>query len=88
MACDDRLLGNARPAGVHCTDERLIVACFDGRELSVPVRWYPRRAGATPQLRADRQLAGAGYGMHRREIDEDRSVEGLPKGWAAPGVVT
>ncbi len=65
----------------------LLVDLTDGRELSVPIRWYPRLLNATPAQRADWELAGAGYGIHWPQIDEDLSVKGLLMGWAAPGVV-
>jgi hypothetical protein len=87
MSTAEELLIEARVQSVRCTDERLIVDLTDGRELSVPIRWYPRLLNATPAQRADWQLAGAGYGIHWPEIDEDLSVKGLLMGWAAPGVL-
>lgn len=87
MTSEDQLLANARPANVRCTRERLIVGFLDGRELSVPIRWYPRLADATPEQRADWEFIGAGLGIHWPQIDEDLSVKGLLMGWAAPGVV-
>jgi hypothetical protein len=39
---------------------------------------------ATPSQRANCQIAGAGYGVHWPEIDEDLSVEGLLRGAPAP----
>lgn len=87
MSTAEELLIEARVQSVRCTDHRLIVDLTDGRELSVPIRWYPRLLNATPAQRADWQLAGAGYGIHWPQIDEDLSVKGLLMGWAAPGVV-
>jgi hypothetical protein len=87
MTSEDQLLANARPANVRCTQERLIVGFLDGRELSVPIRWYPRLAAATPEQRADWEFIGSGLGIHWPQIDEDLSVKGLLMGWAAPGVV-
>ena len=87
MSTAEELLIEARVQKVRCTDDRLIVDLTDGRELSVPIRWYPRLLNATPAQRADWELAGAGYGIHWPEIDEDLSVKGLLMGWAAPGVV-
>jgi hypothetical protein len=76
-----------RVSDVACDAERLHVTLEDGRRISVPLRWYPRLAQATPQQRAHWELAGAGYGIHWPDIDEDLSVEGLLLGRAAPGVV-
>ena len=87
MSTAEELLIEARVDNVRCTEDRLIVDLTDGRELSVPIRWYPRLLKATPSQRANWQLAGAGYGIHWPEIDEDLSVKGLLMGWAAPGVV-
>ncbi|AOG03976.1 DUF2442 domain-containing protein [Bosea sp. RAC05] len=87
MSTAEELLIEARVQNVRCTDDRLIVDLTDGRELSVPIRWYPRLLNATPAQRADWELAGAGYGIHWPQIDEDLSVKGLLMGWAAPGVV-
>lgn len=87
MSTAEELLIEARVQKVRCTDDRLIVDLTDGRELSVPIRWYPRLLNATPAQRADWELAGAGYGIHWPQIDEDLSVKGLLMGWAAPGVV-
>jgi hypothetical protein len=56
----------------------------DGRTISAPLAWYPRLLHATPEQRTNWQVAGAGYGIHWPEIDEDISVEGLLRGAPAP----
>jgi hypothetical protein len=66
-----------RVAGVSFDAERLIVDLMDGRTIAVPLAWYPRLLDATPEQRADWEVAGAGYGIHWPQIDEDLSVEGL-----------
>jgi hypothetical protein len=86
MNTAEELLLQARVADVRCDSERLNVSLEDGRAISVPLRWYPRLANATPAQRARWELAGAGFGIHWPEIDEDLSVEGLLLGRAAPGV--
>jgi len=65
---------------VHIDDERLSVDLIDGRSVSVPLAWYPRLFGATPDQRALWQIAGAGHGIHWPEIDEDLSAEGFLQG--------
>ena len=50
---------------------------MDGRTIAVPIAWYPRLERATPQQRSHWEIAGAGYGIHWSDIDEDLSVEGL-----------
>ncbi len=69
-----------------CNEDSLVVDLADGRVLSVPLAWYPRLLHATPKQRSDCEIAGAGYGIHWPEIDEDLSVEGLLRGAPASGV--
>ena len=49
----------------------------DGRTVSVPIGWYPRLAHGTPKERANFQISGAGFGLHRPALDEDIGIEGL-----------
>ena len=60
-----------RVRDVSVTEDELFVALMDGRTISVPLAWYPRLANATPEQRARWELAGAGYGIHWPEIDEE-----------------
>ena len=73
-----------RVAGVSFDSERLIVDLMDGRTIAVPLAWYPRLLEASPEQRADWAVAGAGYGIHWPQIDEDLSVDGLLRGAPAP----
>ena len=73
-----------RVAGVSFDSERLIVDLMDGRTIAVPLAWYPRLLDASPEQRADWEVAGAGYGIHWPQIDEDLSVDGLLRGAPAP----
>ena len=43
--------------------------------------------GASPAQRANWELAGAGYGMHWPDLDEDLSMEGLLRGVPAVGAL-
>lgn len=45
--------------------------------ISVPIGWYPRLVHGTPAEQANFQISGAGYGIHRPDLDEDIGVEGL-----------
>jgi hypothetical protein len=69
---------------VIVTDDDLCVALLDGRTITVPLVWYPVLLHATPEQRANWQLAGGGYGIHWPDIDEDLSTEGLLRGAPAP----
>ena len=69
-----------RVSGVSFDSERLIVDLMDGRTIAVPLAWYPRLLEASSEQRSDWEVAGAGYGIHWPQIDEDLSVEGLLRG--------
>ena len=49
----------------------------DGREISVPLSWFPRLQQATDDQRQQWELIGNGVGIHWEVIDEDISVAGL-----------
>ena len=56
------------------------VTLEDGRELSVPLAWFPRLLHATTEQRQDWELIGRGEGLHWDELDEDISIAGLLAG--------
>jgi hypothetical protein len=63
------------------TADRMVIQMRDGRELSVPLVWFPRLQSASPEQRAGWRLIGAGEGIHWEALDEDISVPrllGLP----------
>ncbi len=60
-----------------CTDEALRVVLADGREIAVPLAWFPRLQRATPEQRKQWRLIGGGIGLHWEDVDEDISVESL-----------
>lgn len=62
---------------VSCSDAALRVALADGRELIVPLEWFPGLRDASPQERLQRRLIGGGIGIHWEAVDEDISVESL-----------
>ncbi len=66
------------------TNDSLRVTLADGREVSVPLEWFPRLRKATPKQRRNWHLIGRGIGIHWPDIDEDISVEGLLRGAPSP----
>ena len=62
---------------VTCTDNALTVVLSDGREVSVPLEWFPRLCGATDAKRRNWRLIGGGIGIHWPDVDEDISVASL-----------
>ncbi len=56
---------------------RMHVRLLDGREISVPLEWFPKLRDATPAQRKRWRLIGKGVGIHWDGIDEDLSVAAL-----------
>jgi hypothetical protein len=73
-----------RVRDVRVTEDVLVVDLLDGRTISVPLVWYPRLLSATPEQRANRRIAGGGFGIHWPDVDEDVSTDGLLRGAPAP----
>jgi hypothetical protein len=59
------------------SDSKMIVFLEDGRELSVPLEWFPRLRKATKEQLEKWRFIGKGEGIHWEEIDEDISIENL-----------
>jgi hypothetical protein len=55
----------------------LHVTLADGREVAVPLVWFPRLLEATPEQRRNWRFIGQGQGIHWPELDEDISVASL-----------
>ncbi len=55
----------------------LKVFLSDGREISVPLEWFPKLRDASSEARQNWRLIGRGLGVHWPELDEDISLEGL-----------
>jgi hypothetical protein len=65
---------------VYFEKKILCVVLADGREVRVPLEFYPRLINATHPQRKNYQLIGHGTGIHWPDIDEDLSVEGIVLG--------
>jgi hypothetical protein len=59
------------------TEDSLVVALADGRQVSAPLEWFPRLRGAIPRQRKNWRLIGGGVRFHWEDIDEDISVRSL-----------
>lgn len=53
------------------------VGLTDGRQLGVPLAFFPRLLQATPAQRAVFEISGGGLGLHWDALDEDISVPAL-----------
>lgn len=80
VAADERV------RDVRITKHKLSVDLMDGRRITVPLAWFPRLLHASSKQRVNWKIAGAGYGIHWPDIDEDISTEGLLRGAPAPAL--
>jgi hypothetical protein len=58
-------------------NSKMIVFLEDGRELSIPLEWFPKLRKATEEQLNKWRFIGSGEGIHWDEIDEDISIEKL-----------
>lgn len=56
------------------------IRLLDGREISIPLEWFPRLNGATNSQRKKWRLIGKGIGIHWDILDEDISIPALLEG--------
>jgi hypothetical protein len=71
----DRL--SAEATSVEFIGDSVRVLLADGREISVPLAWFPRLRDAPDAQRANWRLIGRGEGVHWPDLDEDVSVNAL-----------
>jgi len=64
-------------ASLHFDDVTMCVELTDDRTIGVPLAWFPRLVHAAPKQRALYRISATGKGLHRKDLDEDNSVEGL-----------
>lgn len=69
-----------RGKDVRFSARQLIVELADGREVRVPLTWFPRLFLATPQERRNWTFLGPETAVHWPDLDEDISLEGLVVG--------
>jgi len=56
------------------------VRLLDGREINVPIEWFPKLRNATAEQKKNWRLIGKGIGIHWESIDEDIQVSALLHG--------
>lgn len=69
---------NISPEAVSFDKDSLTVRLSDGRQISVPLAWFPRLLHAHPKQRLQVELSR--HGLHWDALDEDLSVAGLLAG--------
>jgi len=58
-------------------NSKMVVFLEDGRELSIPLEWFPSLRKATDAQLKKWRFIGKGEGIHWEEIDEDILIENL-----------
>ncbi len=76
------LATKALAKSVRFDAENLWLELADGRQLGVPLAYFPRLLRATTGQRETFIITGGGSGIHWDELDEDISVDGLLMGVA------
>ena len=71
MSISDRV---PRAQRVWFDEDNLWVALTDGRQIGVPLAYFPRLGNATVQKYV---ISGGGTGLHWEDLDEDISIPGL-----------
>ena len=66
-----------RVRDVSFSEDSFTVELMDGRSITTPLAWFPRLLHASAEQRQNWQIAGAGYGIHWPDVDEDISVASL-----------
>lgn len=71
---------NSLANSVRFEGDMLWLDLVDGRQLGVPLAYFPRLLHATPAQRTQYEISGGGTGLHWDALDEDISVEHLLMG--------
>ena len=74
------LVIEAKAINVHFDEDTMWVDLTDGRQLGVPLAYFPRLRQATTEQRQKFIISGGGIGLHWDDLDEDISVESLLAG--------
>ena len=69
-----------RAVDISFTKTALHCILADGREISIPLEWFPRLRDASEAERNEWRFIGNGIGIHWPKLDEDISVRTLMRG--------
>jgi hypothetical protein len=58
-------------------ENKMHLSLEDGREISIPIDWFPSLRDASKEQRDNWRLIGDGEGIHWEDLDEDIIVEAL-----------
>jgi hypothetical protein len=68
---------DAKALEVWFDEYNMWVLFTDGRQLSIPISYFPRLEKAKKEQLKNYELSGGGIGIHWNELDEDLSVPHL-----------
>jgi hypothetical protein len=68
---------NVLASKVWFSKDMLFVHLQDGREIGVPLLWFPKLRKASEEQLNEWRLIGNGIGIHWESIDEDISISAL-----------
>jgi hypothetical protein len=57
--------------------EKMIILMEDGREIGIPLEWFPRLRDASKEELENWRFIGNGEGIHWEDLDEDLLVSEL-----------
>lgn len=59
------------------TEDKMVVYLEDGRELAIPLEWFPKLRNASKDALKQWRFIGQGEGIHWEKLDEDILIENL-----------
>lgn len=67
----------AKASELWFSEDKLFVRLIDGRQIGVPLEWFPKLRDASAGDLNNWRFIGGGIGIHWEKLDEDISIEGL-----------
>jgi len=77
MAVAKPVILDPRARAVRIIERMLVVSLADGRELRVPVEWFPRLAAGSPSQQANYRVIEGGRAINWPDLDEDIGIKPL-----------
>jgi hypothetical protein len=68
---------SANATDIWFDENKMHITLEDGREISIPIDWFPTLRDASKDHRDNWRLIGDGEGIHWEDLDEDILVEAL-----------
>ena len=75
------LAGKVLAQDVWFDEDNIWVLLADGRQISVPLAYFPKLLSSPKSELMDYVISGGGVGIHWDNLDEDISTEGLLLGF-------